>query len=143
MPCRLLYIEDNPADARMLREALQDAQPPVDVTVMDDGDQAIAALRSGAPIPDLIMLDLSLQRTEGTEILAEFKSDPVLKSIPVIVISAAPALLRSCQQLYAMSANCCVQKPVSLDEIIRVVRAIHEFWFTVAFLPPRTRSAAP
>ena len=84
--------------------------------------------------PDLVLLDLNLPRKDGREVLAEIKSDPALRSIPVVVLTTSKAeedILRS----YDLHANAYVTKPVDFKRFIEVVRQIDEFFVTVVKLP--------
>jgi CheY-like chemotaxis protein len=138
-PVEVLLVEDNPGDVRLTREALKDARVPVRLSVASDGDQALAFLRrqgehTSAPRPDLILLDLNLPRTGGREVLAQVKGDAALRRIPVVVLTssqAEPDVAAS----YDLNANCYIIKPLDLDQFLRVVRAIEDFWLTVVKLP--------
>ena len=82
------------------------------------------------------MLDLNLPKKDGREVLAEIKADAALKKIPVVVMTISQAeedILRS----YNLYANCYVTKPIDLDQFIRVVKSIEEFWFSIVKLPPK------
>ena len=135
----ILLVEDNPGDARLTREAFADASVSNNLSVVGDGEQAMAFLRrqgnySGAPRPDLILLDLNLPRKSGREVLEDVKSDPDLLSIPIVVMTTSEAegdILNS----YYHHANAYVTKPVDLDRFIDVVSKIEGFWLTVAKLP--------
>jgi CheY-like chemotaxis protein len=90
---------------------------------------------AGATRPDLVLLDLNLPRKDGREVLEEIKSDPRLRSIPVVVLTTSRAeedVLRS----YDLHANCYITKPVDLGQFLAVVRAIDDFWLAVVRLPP-------
>jgi two-component system response regulator len=108
--------------------------------VVEDGEAALAFLRhqeqyASVPRPDVILLDLNLPRKDGREVLAEIKADDGLKQIPVIVLTTSEAeedILRA----YNLAVNCYITKPVDLDQFIKVVKAIEDFWFTVVKLPP-------
>jgi CheY-like chemotaxis protein len=108
---------------------------------VSDGQKALAYLRkqgsyAQAPRPDLILLDLNIPRKDGREVLAEIKADPLLRSIPVVIVTSSHAeedILRS----YNTHANCYVTKPVDLEKFVAVVRAIEEFWVTIVKLPPK------
>lgn len=81
LPIQVLLVEDNPADARLTREALADSKLALDVREARDGEAAIEALRrlggtTGRRLPDLILLDLNLPRMDGREVLAEIKGTP-------------------------------------------------------------------
>jgi chemotaxis family two-component system response regulator Rcp1 len=137
----ILLVEDNPADARLTREALRDAKVQNNLSVVDDGVEALAFLqREGAydksPRPDLILLDLNLPRKDGRQVLAEIKADPDLKMIPVVILTTSTAeedVLNS----YGLHANAYVKKPVDFSQFLRVVQAIEEFWLTLVTFPRR------
>ncbi|MBX9789075.1 MAG: response regulator [Pirellulales bacterium] len=135
----ILLVEDNPGDVRLTLEALHEGKVKNNLAVARDGEEALAILRrhgphAGAPRPDLILLDLNLPKKDGREVLAEIKADPELKCIPVVVLTTSKSeedVLRS----YELNANCYITKPVDLEQFIRVVRAIEDFWLTLVVLP--------
>jgi len=95
-PIQVLLVEDNPGDARLTRIALEDGKMHVNLSVVDDGVEAMAFLRRQAaytdsPHPDLILLDLNLPKKDGREVLAEIKADHVLKRIPVVILTTSQA----------------------------------------------------
>jgi CheY-like chemotaxis protein len=138
-PIEILLVEDNPGDARLTREAFADASVSNNLSVVGDGEQAMAFLRregdyAGAPRPDLILLDLNLPRKSGREVLEDVKTDPRLLSIPIVVMTTSEAetdILNS----YHHHANAYVTKPVDLDCFIDVVNKIEGFWLTAVKLP--------
>jgi CheY-like chemotaxis protein len=132
-------VEDNPGDVRLTREALKDGAA-INLHVVRDGEKAVAFLRQEspydeAPRPDLILLDLNLPRRNGREVLAEIKITPSLKRIPVVVITASEAE-QDILNCYDLHANCYITKPMDLDQFMSVLKAVKEFWLTVAVLPP-------
>lgn len=135
----ILLIEDNAGDARLAREALRDAKVRNHLSWMPDGVEALAFLRregrhAAAPRPDLILLDLNLPRKDGREVLSELKADPGLKRIPVVILTTSQAeedVLRA----YHLNANCYISKPVDLDQFMKVVKTIEDFWLTIVKLP--------
>jgi two-component system, chemotaxis family, response regulator Rcp1 len=138
-PVEILLVEDNPGDVRLTREALAEGKVRNNLYVAVDGVKALEFLRregeyAGAVRPDLVLLDLNLPRKDGREVLAEIKSDPALRSIPVVVLTTSKAeedILRS----YDLHANAYVTKPVDFNRFIEVVRQIDEFFVTVVKLP--------
>ncbi len=86
------------------------------------------------PRPDLILLDLNLPKKGGREVLAEIKADEDLKYIPVVVLTTSEAE-EDILSAYGLHANCYITKPVDLDQFMRVVRLIEEFWMTLVKLP--------
>jgi two-component system, chemotaxis family, response regulator Rcp1 len=135
----ILLVEDNPADADLTREGLQDGRLLHTLHHVTDGVQAMQFLRREgdfrtAPTPDLILLDLNLPKKDGREVLAAIKQDPKLKRIPVVVLTSSEAesdIVRS----YDLHANCYMCKPVDLTRFLDTVRKIEEFWLTVVRLP--------
>jgi two-component system, chemotaxis family, response regulator Rcp1 len=142
-PIDILLIEDNPADVRLTREALNEAKVLNALHVVEDGIEALAFLRkqgqfAGSSTPDLILLDLNLPKKDGREVLAEIKQDENLKLIPVVVLTTSRAeedIVRS----YDLHANAYVNKPVDLKHFLEVIRTIEQFWLAVVTLPPKER----
>ena len=138
-PIEILLVEDNSGDARLAREALRDAKVRNNLTWISDGAEALSFLRrqgkyAAAPRPDLILLDLNLPRKDGREVLTEIKSDDKFKRIPVVILTTSQAeedVLRA----YHLNANCYITKPVDLDQFMKVVKTIEDFWLTIVKLP--------
>ncbi len=145
----ILLVEDSPADVRLIREALKETPIRVKVIVARDGVEAMDYLHlteTGAENrPDLMLLDLNLPRKNGREVLAEVKASPVLKQIPVLVMTSSKAD-EDVLSAYSLNANCYITKPADLDAYVNTVKAIEEFWFLTATLPdtfsPSTPAAA-
>jgi CheY-like chemotaxis protein len=136
----LLLVEDNPGDVELTREALDEAKVRNRLNVVSDGVEALAFLRRegayrAAPRPDLVLLDLNLPRMDGREVLAEIKADPVLRTIPTVVLTTSEAE-RDILAAYRLHANAYIVKPVDLDQFLGVVRSIEGFWLAVVKLPP-------
>ena len=142
-PADFLLVEDNPGDVRLTQEALKSHKVQNNLHVATDGEEAMAFLRrqgkyANAPRPDIILLDLNLPKKDGREVLAEIKSDPDLKAIPVVIITSSEAeqdIIKS----YNLNANCYVTKPVDLDQFIKVVQSVKDFWLTIVKLPGAPR----
>ncbi len=132
---RILVVDDSGADVRLLREAVQEQGIVADLLAVEDGEQALAYLANG-PRPDLVLLDLNLPRVDGREVLTAMKDDPELRAIPVIVLStsSSPGDVADC---YARHANSYIVKPMHLEELGAVMRAIDDFWLRLARLPTR------
>ena len=137
----ILMVEDDPGDADLTQELLEEAKVLVKVNVVEDGIKAMAYLRqegeyAQAVRPDLILLDLNLPRKDGREVLRDIKNDKELRRIPVVVLTTSDAdedILRS----YDLGANSFVTKPVGLGQFAQIVKSIENFWFTVVKFPPR------
>jgi len=135
----ILLVEDNPGDARLAKEALTDSKIKNKLHFASDGEEAADFLfRRGkfeeAPRPDLILLDLNLPKKDGRELLAEIKNDPHLKRIPVVILTTSKAE-EDIIKTYNLHANCYITKPLDLDQFMKVVRTIEEFWLTIVRLP--------
>ncbi|MBX5490156.1 MAG: response regulator [Chloroflexi bacterium] len=145
-PMEILLIEDNPGDVRLTREALRDTEVHTRLSVVADGEAALAFLRregpfAEAPRPDLILLDLNLPKRDGREVLAVIKGDPALRAIPVVILTTSSAQ-QDIVGSYDLHANCYITKPVDLEGFLAVVRSVERFWFTVASLPERNDHGA-
>jgi CheY-like chemotaxis protein len=135
----VLLVEDDPGDILMTREAFQHHKIQNKLHVVTDGEQALQFLRQAGeyadvPRPGLVLLDLNLPRRSGHEVLAELKSDPQLRVIPVVILTTSQAeedILRS----YSLHANAYVSKPVDFERFMDVIRQIDSFFVTVVKLP--------
>lgn len=140
-PIKILLVEDSPSDAMLALKALGLAKVANAVDHVEDGVEAMEFLRrqgkyKAASRPDLILLDLNLPRKDGREVLEELKTDPDLKTIPVVVLTTSKEeqdILRS----YQLHANCYITKPVNFERFIEVVQSIEHFWLSVVVLPTK------
>jgi CheY-like chemotaxis protein len=138
----ILLIEDSPEDHEVTVRAFKKMSVANPIYRCADGDEALDFLyRRGryrsadsAPRPALILLDLNLPGTDGREVLMEIKSDADLKIIPVVILTTSGDE-RDVQRSYAAGANAYMQKPVSLDEFMRVIERIRDYWLTGVTLP--------
>ena len=139
-PVEIFLIEDNPGDVRLTIEALKECKILNNLHVAVDGIEAMSYLNKEGkfkdkPRPDLIILDLNLPKKDGREVLGEIKGDASLKKIPVVILTTSEAeqdILRS----YELHANCYITKPVNMDQFIKVVKSVGDFWFSIVILPP-------
>ncbi|MFY9558743.1 MAG: response regulator [Terriglobales bacterium] len=128
----VLLVDDNPADVFLASEALTESSHPCQVSNVGDGEEALAYLRhqgkyAAAPRPDLVILDLSLPRKSGEVVLAEVRSDPDLRQMPVVIFSASRAN-RDIVRSYELGANCYLSKPGNLPEFFSTVQLIGKFF---------------
>ena len=139
-PIEILLVDDNPGDIRLTQEALKESKVLNNMHTVEDGMEALEFLRKEGRFkdvitPDIILLDLNLPKRNGREVLSEIKNDDVLKKIPVVILTISRAeedILKS----YELHANCYITKPVDMDQFIKIVRSIEDFWFTIVRLPP-------
>lgn len=135
---RMLVIEDSPSDVRLLQEAIKENNIRCEMAVACDGVQGLSHLREVSDgkldRPDLIILDLNLPLKNGREVLAEIKTSPKLKQIPVLVMTSSRSD-DDVNEAYTLNANCFISKPYNLEEYVEILRSIEEFWFHTATLP--------
>ena len=138
-PILIMLVEDNPGDAELILDFLEQCKVKNTIHWLQDGEAAMAYLhREGQyadkPMPDLVLLDLNLPKKDGRAVLSEIKADPRLKHIPVVILTSSKSeedIIRS----YQLQANCYITKPVDIEQFVNVVRAIDDLWLTVVRLP--------
>lgn len=138
-PIEILLVEDNPGDARLALESLKESKIRNAIHWVQDGAEGMAFLRrkekyANAPRPDLILLDLNMPKMDGRKVLAEIKSDDDLKRIPVVILTISRAE-EDILKTYNLHANCYITKPLGLDQFLKVIRSIEDFWLTIVRLP--------
>jgi len=139
-PLEILLVEDNPADVRLTTEALKESPINTNLRTVEDGVEALAFLRKegkymDATTPDLILLDLNMPKKNGRDVLKEIKHDKSLKQIPVVVLTISSAE-EDIAKSYENLVNCYVIKPLDLDQFVKKIHIIIEFWaLNVKFIP--------
>ena len=142
-PITILIADDDPEDRMLAAEALKESRLANDIRFVEDGEELVDYLTyrgrftnpDDAPRPGVILLDLNMPRKDGREALREIKSDPVLRQIPVVVLTTSKAeedVLRS----YHDGVNSFISKPVSFIALIEVVRTLGKYWLHIVDLPP-------
>ena len=140
----ILIADDDEDDRLMAQEALQEARLANELHCVEDGEQLLDYLyRRGkytalqkAPLPGLILLDLNMPRKDGREALQEIKADPILRRIPVVVLTTSKAeedILRT----YDLGVSSFIVKPVSFDSLVEVMKALARYWFEIVELPSK------
>jgi CheY-like chemotaxis protein len=138
----ILIADDDADDRQMTKEALEENYLLNDLRFVSDGEELMNYLhRKGtyldplsSPRPGLILLDLNMPRKDGREALKEIKTDPLLRRIPVIVLTTSKAevdILKS----YDLGVNCFISKPVTFNDMIEVTKSIGKYWFEIVELP--------
>jgi len=138
-PIDILLVEDNPGDIRLTQEALKEGKISNNLYVAKDGEEALEFIfkkgkHQNAPTPDIILLDLNLPKINGREVLQQIKSHEQARRIPVVVLTTSSSeedIVKS----YDLHVNCYVCKPVDMDQFIKVIKTIDDFWFSVVKLP--------
>ena len=140
----VLIAEDNEFDTHLTVAAFRDARIPNRMHCVADGEAAIAFLNrtgehSRAPRPDLIVLDLNLPKLDGLQVLEAIKTDPELKSIPVVMVSGS-IHDGDIKRAYELQASAFVMKPLEVDEYFAAIRSLKELWFHAAAPSPKPGS---
>ena len=138
----ILVVEDSDDDFLATARALKKAGLANPVQRCTNGDQALDYLfrrseyadAGRSPKPGLVLLDLNLPGTDGREVLRVIKLDPVLRKVPVVVLTTSSAD-QDIQRCYDYGANSYVQKPVDLQGFVQAMTRLKEYWFEVAILP--------
>ena len=135
----ILLLEDEPADAYLVKMALSESEINANLNHVIDGREGLNFLQkiekyADSPRPDLIFLDLNMPRMNGYEFLAEVKKNPKLDGIPIIVLTTSDAesdVIRS----YKLGASSYIPKPVDMSKFVDAIRQLGEYWFTLVRLP--------
>jgi two-component system, chemotaxis family, response regulator Rcp1 len=124
--CEILLVEDNVADANLLRLCLSGSKTSFRIHAVGDADSALERLRSCGR-PDLVLLDLNLPGRDGREVLDAIRASPEWSSIPVVVLTSSQAVadVRTCAE---KRANWYLTKPLHLEGYEEIARAIERFW---------------
>jgi len=143
-PIEILLVEDNPGDVRLTTEVFKESKVLNNIYVAKDGEEAMDFLHqkgiyADVPRPDVVLLDLNLPKKDGRQVLADMKTDDDLKIIPVVILTISNAE-EDVLKTYNLHANCYITKPVDLDQFVKVVKTIEDFWFTIVTLPKDKRS---
>lgn len=146
MKRQLLLVEDNPDDADLSVAALKQHIADVDITVVEDGVEALEFLtctgqyESRAPtLPDVVLLDLKLPRLDGHEVLKSIRSNPRMKHLPVVILTSSLEE-QDLSNSYELGANSYVRKPVDFDDFARVAERLGQYWLELNRAPPSVRS---
>ena len=138
----ILLVEDDPHDVELTLTALTENQLTNEIVVVRDGAEALDyLLQRGAYAsreagnPAVILLDLKLPKVDGLEVLKRVKSDPDLKTIPVVMLTSSREE-RDLAESYDSGSNAYVVKPVGFGEFVEAVRELGLFWAVINQPPP-------
>ena len=136
-----LLVEDNPADARLIQEAIKQFQVEHKINVVEDGIESMEYLHKkgeykDCETPDLIILDLNLPRKSGREVLKEVKNEDKLMTIPVIILTTSKNEADVCES-YKCYANAYMTKPTDFSDFMDAIKNFESFWFNNAVLPKK------
>lgn len=144
-PITILIADDDPDDRFLAKEALEESRLANIIHFVEDGEELLEYLRRqgrydlGSPKdsarPGLILLDLNMPRKDGREALREIKADPILRQIPIVVLTTSKSdedIVRS----YDLGVNSFITKPVTFEGLVEVMRTLQKYWFEIVELPP-------
>jgi CheY-like chemotaxis protein len=141
-PITILLADDDPDDCMMVKEALVESRVLNQLATVADGEELMDYLHRrgryeslrGVPYPGVILLDLNMPRKDGREALAEIKSDPHLRKIPVVVLTTSKAE-EDIYRTYDLGVNSYITKPVTFEGLVDVMRTIGRYWIEIVELP--------
>ena len=137
----VLLVEDNPDDEFLTRRAFDEMNLLNEVSVVRDGEEALAMLLDpAAPSPAMVLLDLKLPRVDGVEVLRQVRSNPRTRRLPVIVLTSSSEE-RDLVESYDLGANSFIRKPVGFSNFADTVRQLGMYWLVVNEPPPPARPA--
>ena len=143
-PATILLVEDDPGDQKLITVSLRNQKIANEVHIAGSGEEAMEFLyrrgkySDGAPLPDLILLDLNMPGMGGKEFLRQIKEDETMRLIPVVILTSSDSD-DDVLDTYNLHASGYIKKPVKLEDFKRVVKAIKEYWFVLCRLPPQER----
>ncbi|MCI4667349.1 MAG: response regulator [Bacteroidia bacterium] len=140
----ILIAEDDEEDRMLLQDAMEEGKLANKLFFVEDGEELLDYLqgkdkyqnRDLFPLPGLILLDLNLPKIDGREALKIIKADPILKRIPVIVLTTSKAE-EDIVRTYDLGVNSFITKPVSFEGLVDVTQTLSHYWFEIVALPPR------
>ena len=135
----ILLVEDSASDTMLIRRSFDRSRLDHTLYCVEDGEKAIAFLKCEGEYkqvkrPDLIILDLNLPRLNGREVLAQIKQDPILKRIPVVILTTSSAE-QDVVGSYDLHANCYIVKPFDVYDFLQIANFIEQFWLKTVTLP--------
>ena len=146
LPITILMADDDADDRRLTQDALEDGRLANEVRFVQDGEELMVYLRqegkyagagaANAPRPGLILLDLNMPRKDGRTALKEIKSDPVLRQIPVVILTTSKAD-EDVYKSYDLGVNSYIVKPVTFDALVDILQTLEKYWFEIVELPPK------
>ena len=139
----ILMADDDPDDRLLVQDAFDEIRLDNPLVFVEDGIELMDYLHrrgayahlAGTPLPGLVLLDLNMPKKDGREALKEIKQDPVLRTVPIVILTTSNAeedILRT----YDLGTNSFIVKPVTFDKLVDVIRKVTQYWFEIVRLPP-------
>jgi len=126
----ILLVEDNPMDVDLTLRAFKKRHMTNTINIARDGEEALAYLarwQAGEALPVVILLDLKLPKVDGLEVLRQFKADPMVRLIPVVVLTTSSED-SDVRTAYELGANSYIVKPVDFEKFLDVATQIELYW---------------
>jgi CheY-like chemotaxis protein len=144
----VLVADDDDDDRRFIRKAWEKYRAPDELRFVEDGEELLEYLKqkdryadpASAPRPAVVLLDLNMPRKDGREALREIKADPVLRQIPIVVLTTSQADEDICRS-YDLGANSYITKPVTFGSLVDVLQVLGKYWIEIVDLPPKSIGA--
>lgn len=135
-PVKILVVEDNPADARLIIDHFTNCNKNIEIKHVTDGSKALEILseESNKDIPDLMILDMNLPKVDGMAVLKKIKEDEELNKIAVIVFGTSNERIEV-KNAYKSRANCYIVKPIDFDQFNDVLSSIEQLWIDMVKFP--------
>jgi two-component system response regulator len=140
-PINILMADDDPDDRILMKEALEENNLPSNIHFVEDGKELLDYLHRRGQFakketfkPGLILLDLNMPKMDGREALRLIKSDPLLRRIPVVVLTTSKAE-EDVFKTYDLGVNSFICKPVKFEELVQITKEIGIYWFSTVALP--------
>ncbi|MFC4721723.1 response regulator [Geojedonia litorea] len=135
----ILLVEDSEGDILLTTEALEDSKIINKISIVRNGEEALNyVFKKGdyehVELPDLILLDINLPLKNGHEVLQAIKANDAVKHIPIIMLTTSSSEV-DVRRSYKEHANCYITKPVDVNEFIKAVTSIEDFWLNLVKLP--------
>jgi len=139
MTKKVLLVEDNEGDIKLIEEAITDNNLSIDLDLLKDGGQTLQwvedKINGGyVDLPDLVIMDLNLPKVQGKDLLKVFKKDTILKQIPIIILTTS-SLSADINECFSSGANAYLIKPIDIIEFFDMISMIDKFWFRISCLP--------
>jgi len=135
-PANILLVEDNEGDIILTLEAFEESKIKTEISVVKNGQEALDFLYkkgeySEVKRPDLILLDINIPIFNGHEVLKKIKEDKNLKMIPVVMLTTS-SNPNDVDKAYENHANSYVKKPLDMDDFLKAILQIEEFWLQLS-----------
>ncbi len=133
-PVRILVADDDEEDRDLIKDALKESRVINPLEFVKDGEELMTRLQRDGELPGLILLDLNMPKKDGREALREIKSDPRLRSIPVIILTTSKAE-EDVYRTYNLGVNSFITKPVTFSSLVDVLNKVAQYWLEIVQLP--------